>query len=455
MLLLLRKMKQSYFDREEFRKYMLYAVGEIMLIIVGILVALQIDNWNTERKQEESLKNYLNSITRNIRHDLLEVRSIRAARETALELSLWKRVLLSENDSYTIDDIAFASYALTEAQRILFLNINDTGYEALKSSGNLEQLQGRDIEQLLFEYYATVSRIALAEQNHNAYVRQLSLKVMTDWPDGLAQWEFNDPIALADDRFEELQPALRKLLNDTETNALFGLAESVDQLLLDYEKLERLGNVFVRMNETDTMSFDEAATAAIDSIYDPNSGAAHPVLIADGRITLHTYTLGVAASVDRRIVGRSVDMEAADQPYPFSLESVRRVGGSLHLTYEGGSEWAVIFLFVRGVSASRASLDFSAFDRLQLELKGDVGNEEVLVNIKDSTDPDDGSQTNIPLTLTDQWQTYEIDVSRFVNADLSHLHVVLAFLFFEEPQSFSIRNARYIRSKRASAAGSR
>lgn len=448
MLLLLRKMKQSYFNRQEFRKYALYAVGEIVLIIVGILVALQIDNWNTERTQEEALKNYLNSITRNIRHDLMEVRSIRAARETAAELSMKEQLLISENQSYTADEIAFASYALTEAQRMLFLNINDTGYEALKSSGNLEQLQGRDIEQLLFEYYATASRIAQAEQNHNAFVRQLALQVMTDWPDGLAQWELEDPFVLAADRFDELQPAFRMVLRNSGTNALYGLATAVGELLLDYKKLERLGTIFVRMNENDTMSFDAATEAEIDSIYDPNSGAGHADLIADGRIAIHSYDLGIVSSVDRRIIGRSEDPIATAQPYPFGLDSIRRADNSLLLSYDGGSEWAAIFLHVRGASTSRASLDFSAFDRLQLELKGDAGGEEVLVNIKDSTDPDDGSQTNIPLQLTDQWQTFEIDLARFENADLSHLHVVLGFLFFEEQQSFSVRNARYLKSDR-------
>ena len=34
----------------KFSKYLLYAVGEILLVVIGILVALQIDNWNEERK---------------------------------------------------------------------------------------------------------------------------------------------------------------------------------------------------------------------------------------------------------------------------------------------------------------------------------------------------------------------------------------------------------------------
>ena len=51
MLLLLRRLKHGVFMNNEFRKYLGYAVGELLLVIVGILVALQIDNWNEDRKE--------------------------------------------------------------------------------------------------------------------------------------------------------------------------------------------------------------------------------------------------------------------------------------------------------------------------------------------------------------------------------------------------------------------
>ena len=197
------------------------------------------------------------------------------------------------------------------------------------------------------------------------------------------------------------------------------------------------------MIERDTMQFDAATIAALESIFDRNFGVGYAEMIADGQIALHTFDLGTAASVDRRILGRSVDADSS-APHPFALGSIRRADDHLHIDYAGGSEWAAVFFTVRGASATRASLDFSGFDRLRLELKGTANGEEVLVHMKDSTDPDDGSQANIPLKLTDEWQTYDIDLAQFENADLSHLHVVLGFLFDEEPQAFSVRNAKFV-----------
>ena len=69
--------------------------------------------------------------------------------------------------------------------------------------------------------------------------------------------------------------------------------------------------------------------------------------------------------------------------------------------------------------------------------------------MKDKNDPDDGSQTNIELVLTDQWQNFEIDLDRFENADLSTLSIVTGFLFLQqfEPVSFAIRDVHFVDRK--------
>ena len=72
MLLLLRRMKHDVFMKREFHKYLGYAVGELLLVIVGILIALQIDNWNEERKEQATLQSYLQSVVRNMQEDLAE-----------------------------------------------------------------------------------------------------------------------------------------------------------------------------------------------------------------------------------------------------------------------------------------------------------------------------------------------------------------------------------------------
>ena len=57
-------------DNNKPLKYMRYAVGEIVLVVIGILIALQINNWNEERKQKQKEIVNLIAIKEDLEHDL-------------------------------------------------------------------------------------------------------------------------------------------------------------------------------------------------------------------------------------------------------------------------------------------------------------------------------------------------------------------------------------------------
>ena len=50
MLGFLRRLRSSLIEENHLRKYLVYAVGEILLVMIGILLALQVNNWNQNRK---------------------------------------------------------------------------------------------------------------------------------------------------------------------------------------------------------------------------------------------------------------------------------------------------------------------------------------------------------------------------------------------------------------------
>lgn len=54
MIRFFRKIRQRLLTENKFSKYLLYAIGEIVLVMVGILLALQVNNWNELRKKEEA-----------------------------------------------------------------------------------------------------------------------------------------------------------------------------------------------------------------------------------------------------------------------------------------------------------------------------------------------------------------------------------------------------------------
>ncbi|MBT8113968.1 MAG: hypothetical protein KJP04_01215 [Arenicella sp.] len=442
MVLLVRKLKHSYFANDQFRKYLGYALGEMVLVIVGILIALQIDNWNSEKQREEILNNNLGIVANNIGYDLKDVADIRSARESAYELAARWRYYRSSDGSYTTDEVQFAGRTLAQARQLIQFNPTNSGYEALKSSGSLDRLQGTDFEALLYDYYDTADRILSAERSHNEFVTSLWLQVLARWPSGLSRWAVADPALMPEPEFVSHQPLFAELFNHSTTLALYRRAESTGPLILDYERLQLLGNALITMVNNGSTELDDTTRVALREIYDPRSGIGYANVIVDGQIAFQAYFPGTNNSVD---YAPGTDNRVGDQEQnsPVHLRSFEKQDGSLHIDYAGGAEWVGFWYLVGMNLESPEFRDYSKFDKLVLELKGDQGGETVIINMEDWEDPRDGSSSRVALQLTDQWQTYEIELARFETADLKMLRALGFILLNEAPQSFSVRTMRF------------
>ena len=73
MLRFFRQIRQRLLTDNKFSKYLLYAVGEILLVVIGILIALQINNWNEERIKDEAVRRHLESLAGAIEDDIREL----------------------------------------------------------------------------------------------------------------------------------------------------------------------------------------------------------------------------------------------------------------------------------------------------------------------------------------------------------------------------------------------
>ena len=75
MLPVYRRLRQQFLKSGSLRKYIFYAIGEIVLVMVGILLALQVNNWNQERNDQKSEAFYLNKLVSNLSEDTLKIQS--------------------------------------------------------------------------------------------------------------------------------------------------------------------------------------------------------------------------------------------------------------------------------------------------------------------------------------------------------------------------------------------
>ncbi len=70
MIKFFRKIRRSLLTSGKIRSYILYAVGEIILVVIGILLALQISNWNEEYKDRQHEKTYYCKLLDDVNQDL-------------------------------------------------------------------------------------------------------------------------------------------------------------------------------------------------------------------------------------------------------------------------------------------------------------------------------------------------------------------------------------------------
>ena len=79
--------RQDFISNNQFRKYLKYAVGEIILVVLGILIALQINNWNNHRIESDKIRSYAKLLIEDLERDIQMVAfSRRQAARSVLRL---------------------------------------------------------------------------------------------------------------------------------------------------------------------------------------------------------------------------------------------------------------------------------------------------------------------------------------------------------------------------------
>ncbi len=75
MIKFFRKTRQKLLSENKFSKYRIYAIGEIVLVVIGILLALSINNWNSKRIQNNNINNYYERIIIELNQEIISAKS--------------------------------------------------------------------------------------------------------------------------------------------------------------------------------------------------------------------------------------------------------------------------------------------------------------------------------------------------------------------------------------------
>ncbi|MFX0556665.1 DUF6090 family protein [Maribacter sp. CXY002] len=151
MIKFFRKIRQNLLSEGRTSKYLKYAIGEIVLVVIGILIAIQIDNWNEERKNTEIKESLVENLIADLNEDIQNLEALNTintnAENEGVYLASYLENALVEIDSLRlINSIVFSGYVPNKS-------LISSTYNDLINSNNLQLFHDVKLKRLLDDYY--------------------------------------------------------------------------------------------------------------------------------------------------------------------------------------------------------------------------------------------------------------------------------------------------------------
>jgi hypothetical protein len=136
MIILFRRFRQGLLTENKFSKYFIYAIGEIVLVMIGILLALQVSNWNENSKQRAIEQDYLVSLKEEFKFNRLKLEKVVHTNNSNLENAL-KLSNLMDPETPKISEKEFAALAVNMVNIEAQYRPNQAVIDEIISSGKL------------------------------------------------------------------------------------------------------------------------------------------------------------------------------------------------------------------------------------------------------------------------------------------------------------------------------
>ena len=148
MIKFFRKIRQNLLMENKTGKYLKYAIGEIILVVIGILIALQINNLNNNRIEKERENKYLKSIKIDLQKDIGSLEYIIDFRK---KKNKGTNNLIKQINGQPIKDLTETTYDVVNTLNQERFTPSNITYNDLVSSGNMNLITNDSIKLYLFE----------------------------------------------------------------------------------------------------------------------------------------------------------------------------------------------------------------------------------------------------------------------------------------------------------------
>jgi hypothetical protein len=139
-------------------KYLKYAIGEIVLVVIGILIALSINNWNERRKAIIKEKSSVRSIYHDLKKDIKNIENNEKTLSEHYYLGLEVMQSLELRDSQPMDSVRIATSLGWNLSQVIQVDRDDNTWDKLKVQGIDTFILKDTIKTLLNNFYANYDK---------------------------------------------------------------------------------------------------------------------------------------------------------------------------------------------------------------------------------------------------------------------------------------------------------
>lgn len=178
MIKFFRRIRQRLLSENKVSKYLVYAVGEIVLVVIGILIALQVSNWNERAKIEESKEEHLLILQQNLKEDLEQLEVLATTMNAHVN---YADSAMRQIRTEIPMDRMLKKY-LTLLIREYEFRPNRNAIETLTQYNEIPYL-GEDLQTAIMDYYALIESAGERESISNEHIQlRYEPYIMEDYP---------------------------------------------------------------------------------------------------------------------------------------------------------------------------------------------------------------------------------------------------------------------------------
>lgn len=153
MLTFLRKIRRSLIESGSARKYLLYAIGEVLLVMIGILLAIQINEYRTNRNTRSEEIRFLQFVKQDLERDIKNLKDVSNFKKMQLDNSKEIIKFYKHSEESIQDTLDFVD-KIVSTFYVMDNNPNNTAFETAKISGGIQKYQNEILINSLSTYYS-------------------------------------------------------------------------------------------------------------------------------------------------------------------------------------------------------------------------------------------------------------------------------------------------------------